>query len=645
MSLLSYSESGANLDIEALLRAAEPLIELAVAEDMGAGDVTSQAIFSAETQVHAHIVAKAPGVVAGIPVAEAVFRRVSPAIHFVARVEDGEEVTAGTILAEVNGPARAVLAAERTALNFLQRMSGVATLTRYFVDAVACTKTVIMDTRKTIPGHRALDKYAVRMGGGVNHRMGLYDMILIKDNHVEAAGGVQPAIERVRAACPYLPIEVEVRNLDELRQALAVTPPVDRILLDNMSVEEMRQAVSITAGRVPLEASGGVTLGRAIEIAETGVDCISIGALTHSAAALDISMEVADAQHQLPQQDLATRIAAVKALMGNRLVILAHHYQRDEVVTCADFVGDSLELARQAARSDAEFIVFCGVHFMAETAAILARPGQHVLMPDPSAGCYLANTATLEAVQTAWRRLDEIFGDAVAEFTPVTYVNSAAALKAFCGQRGGLVCTSSNAERVMRAALEQRPRVFFFPDQHLGRNTALRTGIALEDTLLWNKHQPPDSEATRKAKVILWPGACNVHQRFRPQDVLAVREQFLGIRVLVHPECQREVVELADDVGSTRHIIERVQSASPGTQWAIGTEARLVRRLQHRHPEQRVMLLASAPPFCRMMGQTTLEKLVCLLEALARGEMLNEITVEAETSYWARIALERMLAL
>jgi len=632
-------------DRETLLRAAAPLIELALAEDIGTGDVTSEAVLDAESEVHGHIIAKTSGVIAGLPVAEMVFRRVAPTIRFIARVEDGEEVTGGTLIAEVSGPARAVLAAERTALNFLQRMSGVATLTRCFVDAVACTATTILDTRKTIPGWRILDKYAVRIGGGTNHRMGLYDMILIKDNHVAAAGGIRPAIERARAAYPHLPIEVEVRNLEELQEALAVTPPVDRILLDNMSLTEMRQAVSITAGQVPLEASGGITLGRAIEIAETGVDYISVGALTHSAAALDISMELADVEHLPLRHELTARIAEIKDRLGKKLLILAHHYQRDEIVACADFIGDSLELARQAARTEAEVIVFCGVHFMAEAAAILARPGQYVLMPDPGAGCYLANTATLDAVQDAWERLEAVFGDAEREFIPVTYVNSAAALKAFCGRHGGLVCTSSNAPRVMRAALEQRERVFFFPDQHLGRNTARRMGIALEEIVLWNRTHPPAADAIRKTRVVLWPGACNVHQRFRPQDVLAMRQRFSDVRILVHPECKQEVVELADDAGSTRYIIEQVQAAPPGTRWAIGTEARLVQRLQRQHPDQQIMLLAKAPPFCRTMGQTTLEKLFQLLAALERGEMLNRITVDGETAHWARIALERMLAL
>ena len=630
-------------EVNPLLRAAQPLIDLAIAEDIGPGDATSEAILAADVVLKGRIMAKSAGVIAGLPVVEAVFRRVHPGIEFIAHVDDGQEVVPGELVAEVSGPGRGLLAAERTALNFLQRMSGIATLARHFVDAVACTSAAILDTRKTLPGYRVLDKYAVRMGGGLNHRMSLYDMILIKDNHI-AAGGIIPAVARARTACPDLPIEVEVRSLDELCQALSITPPVERIMLDNMGLEEIRQAVSITAGRVPLEVSGNITLEGVAEAAATGVDYISVGALTHSVKALDLSMEVGRVEEtSIP--DLSSRVAGLKSILGERLVILGHHYQRDEVIAFADFRGDSLKLARDATQTDAEFIVFCGVHFMAETAAILAKPGQHVLIPDATAGCYLADTATLEAVQAAWDVLETVFGDADAEFTPITYVNSSAALKAFCGRHNGVVCTSGNAAKVLDWALEQRPRVFFFPDQHLGRNTAKRMGIPLHEMLLWNVHYPPNPEAIRQARVILWPGACNVHQRFRPEHVAAVRERFPGVRVIVHPECKMEVVDLADDVGSTAHIIRQVEAAPPGTRWAIGTESRLVHRLQREHPEQLIVSLADVPPFCRTMGQITLPKLAHVLEALAGGELVNEVCVEAETAHWARKALERMLEL
>ncbi len=625
-------------DIAVVLDAAAPLIELAIAEDIGPGDATSEATLPADLVLQGRIVAKEAGVLAGLPLAEAVFRRVEPALRFTAYAADGQEVVPGELVAVVSGPARGLLAAERTALNLLQRLSGIATLTRRFVDAVACTGARVLDTRKTPPGYRLLDKYAVRMGGGLNHRQALYDMLLVKDNHVDAAGGLLPAVERARAAHPELPLEVEVRTLDELRQALSIEPPPDRILLDNMRLDELCQAVALAAGRVPLEASGGITLERAAEVAATGVDYLSVGALTHSPRALDLSMKIVKPGAQPLKPDPAARIAAAKAALGERLVILGHHYQRDEVLAFADFQGDSLQLARDAASTDAEFILFCGVHFMAETAAILARPGQHVLIPDPSAGCYLADTATLDAVQAAWEHLPE------GEFTPITYVNSSAALKAFCGQHGGVVCTSGNAGRAIGWALARRPRIFFFPDQHLGRNAARRLGIPLEEMLLWDIHRPPDAGAIRRARVILWPGACNVHQRFRPEQVRAVRQRLPGVRVIVHPECPMEVVDLADDAGSTAYIIAQVEAAPPGTRWAIGTETRLVRRLQARHPEQTIASLADVPPFCRTMSQITLDNLAETLDALIEGRLVTEVTVEAETARRARVALERMLA-
>jgi quinolinate synthase len=631
-------------DNRALLEAAKPLIELAVAEDIGPGDATSGATLPAGMILNGRIVAKEAGVVAGVPVAEAVFHHVDPDVKLDIHVMEGQEVVPGELIAEVIGPGRGLLAAERTALNFLQRMSGIATLTRRFVDTVACSSTVILDTRKTAPGYRVLDKYAVRMGGGQNHRMSLHDMILIKDNHVDAAGGIVPAVERARASHPSLPVEVEVRNLDELQQILSVAPPIVRVMLDNMSLEQMRQAVDLVAGRVPLEASGGVTLEQAATIAATGVDYISVGALTHSVQALDISMKVSSSKDMAVHPDAAARVAELKQLLGRRLAIVGHHYQRDEVLACADLSGDSLELARNATQTDVELIVFCGVHFMAETAAILARPGQRVFIPDTTAGCYLADTASLEAVEAAWSRLVDAVGEVETASTPVTYVNSSADLKAFCGKHGGIVCTSANAEHVLRWALDKSSRVFFFPDQHLGGNIAKRMGISSQEMLLWDTRRPPDAEAIRRARIVLWPGACNVHQRFRPEHVHAVRERLPGVRVLVHPECRSGVVDLADDAGSTRHIIQEVTAAAPGTRWAIGTEAHLVLRLQAQHPEQEIVSLADVPPFCHTMNQVTLTSLARLLEALASDQQVDEVTVDAGTAHWARMALERMLA-
>jgi quinolinate synthase len=628
-----------------LLQAAGPLIELAIAEDIGPGDATGE-ILPAAQHLRAEVTVKAAGVLAGLPVMEAVFRRIDPGVEFTPLAADGQEVVPGEVVAEVRGPARSLLAAERTALNFLQRMSGIATLTRHFVDAVATAHAAILDTRKTLPGFRLLDKYSVRMGGGRNHRTGLYDMVLIKDNHIEAAGGIAPAIRLARALHPELPIEVEVKNLAELQEALRADPPLDRVMLDNMDLETMRQAVLLTAGRVELEASGGVTLQTAGAIAATGVDCISVGALTHSVRGLDISLEVTGqaAPGRPSGSGPGERAAALRAALGRRALVLGHHYQRDDVLALADLRGDSFQLARDAARTDAELIIFCGVHFMAETAAVLARPGQAVLIPDPTAGCYLADTAGLEDVEQAWAHLDAVLGGAEAQVTPITYVNSSAQLKAFCGRHGGIVCTSSSAERAVSWALAQRPRVFFFPDQHLGRNTARRLGIRLDEMLLWDSGRAPAPGAIRSARVVLWPGACNVHQRFLPDSVARVRERWPGIRVLVHPECRADVVELADEAGSTSYIIQQVQAAPPGTQWAIGTESHLVHRLQAEHPEQTIVSLAAVPPFCRTMAQTTLKSLTDLLEALVAGRLVNRVTVDPETARWAKVALERMLS-
>jgi quinolinate synthase len=340
------------------------------------------------------------------------------------------------------------------------------------------------------------------------------------------------------------------------------------------------------------------------------------------------------------------RIRHIKNELGGRLVVLGHHYQRDAVIQFADFRGDSLKLARDAASSDeASFIVFCGVHFMAETAAILAQDDQVVLLPDVEAGCPLAEMADLMAVEDAWEQLGQLM-DVEREVMPVTYVNSAAELKAFCGEHGGLVCTSSNAGSALRWALERRSRVLFFPDQHLGRNTAKRQGIPLAQMALWNPRHPLGGHGPATlsgARIILWRGWCNVHQRFRPEHVLAWRAEMPDIRVIVHPECTMEVVDLSDEAGSTSYIIRRTEEALPGTKWAIGTEANLVNRLKHEHPEQFITSLSPEPSYCRTMNRITVEKLARILDGLLRGELINQVVVPEDVARSARIALRRML--
>jgi len=344
--------------------------------------------------------------------------------------------------------------------------------------------------------------------------------------------------------------------------------------------------------------------------------------------------------------ELEARIRKAKAALGPSLVILGHHYQKDDVIQFADLRGDSLKLSRDAANChEARYIVFCGVHFMAETAAILARPGQTVLLPDLEAGCWLADMADLSQVERAWAELGQVM-DVEREVMPVTYVNSTVGVKAFCGDHGGAVCTSSNAQAVLAWALARRPRVLFCPDQHLGRNTARRSGIPLEDMMVWDPSRPfggHDPEALREARILLWHGYCNVHQRFLPEHVTAWRKRAPGIRVIVHPECTMGVVDLADEAGSTAYIIRRVQESPPGTQWAIGTEFNLVNRLKDEHPEQFIASLSPEPSYCETMNLITLEKLARVVEGLAGGEVINPITGPSGVARSARKALERML--
>ena len=359
----------------------------------------------------------------------------------------------------------------------------------------------------------------------------------------------------------------------------------------------------------------------------------------------------------LPDGELAARIEGVRRRMGRRLVILGHHYQQDGVIAHADFQGDSYQLSRSAAeRDDCEAIVFCGVHFMAETADILAnRPEQvaarsgrrvTVVLPDMAAGCSMADMAAIHQVEDAWADLGTVID--TDEITPVTYINSAASLKAFCGRHGGIVCTSSNARAVLDWAFARRRRVLFFPDQHLGRNTARTMGIGLDEMAVWNPHA--DSlggnapETIRGARVILWQGHCSVHAMFRPEHVHAMRKNVPDVKVLVHPECAMEVVDESDLVGSTSYILRQVEEAPPGTKWAIGTELHLVKRLAANHPEQEIRFLSPVVCMCATMYRIDLAHLCWSLEHLEAGDPVNVIRVDDETAKWAVAALERMLA-
>ncbi|GHD83958.1 quinolinate synthase A [Streptomyces naganishii JCM 4654] len=348
--------------------------------------------------------------------------------------------------------------------------------------------------------------------------------------------------------------------------------------------------------------------------------------------------------------DLVERARAAKEKLGNKVFVLGHHYQRDEVIQFADVTGDSFKLARDAAaRPEAEYIVFCGVHFMAESADILTSDRQKVVLPDLAAGCSMADMATAEQVAECWDVLTEA---GVAErVVPVSYMNSSADIKAFTGKHGGTICTSSNAKRALEWAFQQGEKVLFLPDQHLGRNTAVRDmGMSLEDCVVYNPHKPNGgltADELRAAKMILWRGHCSVHGRFSLDSVDDVRERVPGVNVLVHPECRHEVVAAADYVGSTEYIIKTLEAAPAGSKWAIGTELNLVRRLANRFaPEgKEIVFLDRTVCFCSTMNRIDLPHLVWALESLAEGNLVNRIEVDEETEAFAKLALERMLAL
>lgn len=348
---------------------------------------------------------------------------------------------------------------------------------------------------------------------------------------------------------------------------------------------------------------------------------------------------------ELDADELGRRIRAVKASMGSSLQILGHHYQQDEVIEFADLRGDSYKLAQMAAQSEeCRAIVFCGVHFMAETADILTRDEVDVVLPDLAAGCSMADMADIDAVEAAWADLGEVIDN--DQLMPVTYINSSADLKAFCGRHGGIVCTSSNARAVLEWSLAQRRRVLFFPDQHLGRNTARAMGIPLDEMAVWNPRLPlggHDEATIERSRVLLWMGHCSVHQMFRPAHVDQMRERHPGIRILVHPECMMSVVDQADLVGSTEFIIRTIREAPAGSFWAVGTELHLVNRLAREHPDKTVLFLSPMVCMCATMSRIDLPHLAWALENLDRGTPVNVIKVPEQTAHWARIALRRML--
>lgn len=352
----------------------------------------------------------------------------------------------------------------------------------------------------------------------------------------------------------------------------------------------------------------------------------------------------------LPDRSMDERIAKVKHALGASTVILGHHYQRDEVIRFADFRGDSYKLAQAATQTDANYIVFCGVHFMAESADVLAHSGQQVILPDLNAGCSMADMAEIGQVESCWDQLVEL-GITDAEgrgMTPLTYMNSTAAIKAFCGERGGLVCTSSNAGGAFKWAFERNQKILFLPDQHLGRNTAFAMGIPLSECVVWDPYMIMGGvtpERLRHARVILWKGHCSVHQRFLPEHVDKVRAKFPGIRVIVHPECRWEVCQKADGIGSTEGLIKMIQDAPAGTSFAVGTEIHLVNRMgkEFGRQDKKVITLDDSGCLCTTMFRISPQHLCWSLENLLDNNVVNRIQVPEDVKHWARVALARML--
>ena len=365
-------------------------------------------------------------------------------------------------------------------------------------------------------------------------------------------------------------------------------------------------------------------------------------------------------QQVLPQEyrdasdeELQERIKAAKARLGNKLLVLGRFYQRDEIIVHADFVGDSFQLAKNATeRPDADHIVFCGVHFMAETADILSTPEQTVTLPNLSAGCSMADMANIDQVEDCWEQLGEICGtnpdaDGKQQIVPVTYMNSSAALKAFCGRHGGIVCTSSNAHAVLEWAFARGKRVLFFPDQHLGRNTALAMGMSLDQMPVWNPYKPAggaeDPSVYADAKMILWKGFCSVHQRFTVDQIERARKAYPGVKVIVHPECSMDVVNAADGTGSTAYIVKEIANAPAGSAVAVGTEINLVNRLAAQYPDKTVFCLDPVVCPCSTMYRIHPAYLAWALENIEQGNIVNRITVDEDTARDAKIALQRML--
>ena len=364
-------------------------------------------------------------------------------------------------------------------------------------------------------------------------------------------------------------------------------------------------------------------------------------------ASLDERQPLPARYRGLSDEEMDRRIAKARAALGSRLLILGHHYQRDEVIKFADIIGDSFRLSREcASRADADFIIFCGVHFMAESADVLSAPHQQVILPDLAAGCSMADMAEAEDLEVCWQELEAMGVDSVI---PVTYINSSAAIKAFVGEHGGVVCTSGNARGVLEWAWQQGERVLFLPDQHLGRNTAFKMGVPLDRMAVWDPHEVAGGllpEQARDARLLLWKGHCSVHARFTVQQIAQIREEHPGVRVIVHPEVPFDVVQAADDSGSTEHILKAVRQSVPGSIWAVGTEVHLVNRLAHEvAPDKTVISLDQMGCLCSTMFRVSPNHLLWILEELVEGRVHNRIVVPEGQKHWVKVSLDRMLSI
>jgi len=636
------------------------VIELALQEDLrNIGDITSTAIFGSE-KAEFRLVSKDTGILCGRAAAEAVLHMVDNSIQVTFLKKDGDPLEPGTLTAELSGPVGSILTAERTMLNFLSHLSGIATKTRKYVEAAG--PATILDTRKTIPGLRELEKYAVACGGGQNHRMGLFDMVMIKDNHIDAAGSITRAVSLIRKKWgDQYGIEVEARTLQEAAEAAACRG--DRILLDNMSTGMMQEAVDLIAGAAETEASGNVSLERIPEIASAGVDYISVGGLTHTVAAFDFSLQKSPSQKS-PSQKASTqkpwrttnhgdlsmndRILQLKKQLGKRVLLPVHHYQQPEIAAVADIIGDSYKLAVDVSRSDAEYIVFCGVRFMAEGAAVLAKPHQKVIMPEVAAGCPMADMISAEQAETALDTIEKLTG---TRPVPIVYMNAYADIKALCGRNGGSVCTSSNAGLIMNHYRRKNRPIFFAPDYCLGYNTATELQIPREQTAIVRRNgaiEPLVHGKAAETALYLWDGNCRVHQKFTAEQTDAIRKEHPGITVIVHPEVPPSAAKAADLSGSTQNIYNRIREAPSGSAWAVGTEFNFITRIAAEFPDKEIYPLTGSR--CRNMEKTTPEKLLIMLQALADETIEKEypdhiVSVPDAIRTDAAAALNTMIAI